>query len=439
MNKKTLSILVVIAVLTAGAAYWARSSRSAPEVKELSGAKLFPGLIDKVNDVAKLEIQNKDGKFGLAKNGEAWGMADKGGYPVNLDKVKEIIVAVANMAIVEKKTAKPEYYSSLDVQDVGTPDAASTQVVLFDKDGQQLAAVLLGKPRITKAFGGQPALFVRKVGDPQAYEVTGRVWVDGNATNWLDKQAAKLEKSRVRKVETKHADASTFEIHKNVPEDQVFTITGLPEGAELKWNGVADPVAAALENWNFEDVQLSSGVDLSGATTVETTYTTWDGLVVTAKLYEKEEKAWLAVSAAFDPAARYVPAEKVGPEVPEDGAVPAPKAPDVLAKSPEDVQKEAAELNARVGQWLFAIPGYAATNFKKTVKDMVKEAAPPADPGAQPVDDGHDHELDDETVGHEDATPPPGGEAPANPPATGDAPATPPAEPANPPKEPPGR
>lgn len=384
MNTKTLTTLIVIAAVCAGGAWFAsRSSDAARSDTRSTGPKLFPELEKRVNDVAKVEITNKDGKFALERKGDQWGMTDKGGYPINFDKVKELVVGVSNMEIVEKKTAKPELHSSLDVQDVTVKDSPAVEARFFDAGGQELAAVVLGKARTTKSFGGQYAMFVRKVGDPQAYEVTGRLYVDGTSTNWLDKQIVKLEKTRVRQVETKHADGTVFEIKKNVPEDQAFAVTALPEGAELKWNGVADGVAAALEWLNFEDVAPAGSVDLAGVTPTETTFTTWDGMRVVAKLYEKDDKAYLVMHSSFDEAARYQPEPEVGPQAPPESsdpsATPEPAKSDSVGKAPEDVRKDVEELNAKFQQWTYVIPGWNAANFKKTVKDMVKEPTPPSD------------------------------------------------------------
>lgn len=430
MKQKTLLILIVTAVAASAAAYLATRAEPTASAEAKTGEMLFPGLVERVNEVAKVEIKNKDGGFAVVKDGDTWGMADKGSYPVNFDKVKELVVTIARMSIVEKKSAKPENHAAMDLNDVDAKESAATQVKLFDQSGAELAAVLIGKARTTKGFGGQHAMYARKVGDPQAWEVTGRVWIDGTSTNWLadNRQIAKLEKSRVRSVETRHADGARLSVFKNVPEDQAFAVGDLPEGAELKWNGVADATAAALEYLTFEDVAPAGSVDLAGLTPTETTFTTWDGLVLTARLFEKGEgeasKSYLTLAASFDESKRFKKEAPVGPPPPEptDPAAPATETPapaeEFVGKAPEEVRKEADELNAKLSKWTYTLPGYSAANFKKTVKDMLKEPAapseapaeealpaeglPPADEGKSGHDehDGHDH-------GAEPATEPP--------------------------------
>jgi hypothetical protein len=419
MKQKSLGILLAVAAVASLVAYFATRSEPTATAETKTGEKLFAGLVDRVNDVAKVEIANKDGAFTLAKDGESWGLTEKGGYAVNFDKVKELVVTVAQMAIVEKKTAKKENHASMDLLDGDAKENGATRVKLFDKSGAELAAVLIGKTRTTKGFGGQYAMYVRKVGDDQAWEVTGRIWIDGTATNWLadNRQITKLEKSRVHSVETQHADGTKLSVFKNVPEDQAFAVGDLPEGAELKWNGVADATAGALEYVTFEDVAPRGSVDLTGMTPVKTRFTTWDGLVVDVELYEKgegdEAKGYLTLAASFDETKRFKKAATVGPPPPDAAATdpnapaapvapiaangePAKPADEFVGKSPDDVKKEVDELNAKLSKWTYTVPGYTAQNFKKTVKDLLKEPAAPegaaGDGTTPPADDGHDHD-----------------------------------------------
>ncbi|MCE9596085.1 MAG: DUF4340 domain-containing protein [Planctomycetes bacterium] len=418
MNQKTLGVLVAAAVAASTAAFFATRSEPTASAEVKSGTKLFPGLIEHVNDVAKIEVRTKDGGFTVAKDGESWGLVDKGGYPVNLDKVKELVVTVAQMAIVEKKSARPENHAAMDVQDVDVKDSGATQVKLFDASGKEAAALLIGKARTTKGFGGQYAMFARKVGDPQAYEVTGRIWVDGAAANWLadNKQVLKLEKTRVHSVVTRHADGTVLDVHKNVPEDQAFAVADLPEGAELKWNGVADATAGALEYLTFEDVAPAGSVDLTGLTPIATQFTTWDGMVVDVELYEKGEgdaaKGYVAVKASFDETKRFKKVAPVGPPPPEanptdptwatppaDAAKPATD--EFVGKAPDEVRKEVDALNAKLSKWIYTVPGYTAANFKKTIKDMLKDKSAP-----QEHDEGaHDDGLPPELLSPEEQTP----------------------------------
>ena len=59
-------------------------------------------------------------------------MAEKGGYPADLGKLREYLLKVANAKLVEKKTAKTERYPDLGLSDISDPKAKGTAI---DIDG----------------------------------------------------------------------------------------------------------------------------------------------------------------------------------------------------------------------------------------------------------------------------------------------------------------
>ncbi|HTF87047.1 MAG TPA: DUF4340 domain-containing protein [Planctomycetota bacterium] len=435
MNSRTIQIMAVVALAVAGAAWYSsRPAKPASAQQSQVGVELFPGLAKKAAEVQTVKVQAKGQSFTLDKQGDAWGMSDKGGYAVNFDKVKDLVSKLAYFKIVEKKTADPERFAKLDLEDADKPESKSTRVTLSDKAGSVLADILIGK----SATGGGPnlaSMYVRRPGENQTYEVSGTVYIDGAANNWLDKQIVKLERARVHKVESLTSDGSKLVISKATPDDKNFAVADVPAGAELKWPGVADGVAGALEYMNFDDVEPAGTRDFTDPSTATTTLQTFDGLLVTVKVLEKEGKFYGQFSAKADPAARVevtkfeppppaptpAPTDPAAPPAPIDPNAPAPAAPapietkSVPGKTAEEVAKEASELDARLSKWTFVLPGYAASNFTKKMSDMLKEPEPPAVPGSplldptaptvppvddgatkqpdQPIDDGHGHDL----------------------------------------------
>ncbi len=424
--------MTLVALAVAGAA-WYSSRQAAPvaDAASVAGSPLFPGLAKKTASVQTIKVLSKGATFTLVKQGEVWGMSEKGGYAVNFDKVKDLVAKLAYFKIIEKKTDRPELFSKLELEDPSAAEAKSTQVTISDASGAVLADILIGK----SSGGGGPGLastFVRRPAENQTYEASGTVSIDGIANNWLDKQVIKLERARVHKVETTQADGSKLVLSKTAPDDKNFGVLDLPVGAELKWPGVADGVAGALEYLNFDDVQAAGSVDFSAPTATTTTMQTFDGMLVTVKVLENEGKFYGQFSARFDPSLRvevtkFEAPPPAGPEVPKPAdpnapaeadpaaAIPPPAQPietkSVPGKKEEEVAKEASELDARLSKWTYVLPGYAASNFTKKMSDMLKEVAPvepvidpnaplpptdgvvPAQDPTKPVDDGHGHEV----------------------------------------------
>jgi hypothetical protein len=73
----------------------------------------------------------------------------------------------------------------------------------------------------------------------------------------------------------------------------------------------------------------------------------------------KDDQAWIRLNASFE-----APAEPVKPE----GAK-------AKLKSAEDVQKEAAQLNARTANWAYRMPTYKAEAMRRKLNDLLEEKA----------------------------------------------------------------
>ena len=118
MNSRTILILSVVTALVAAAAFFSLRSREAlTAAAETSSASLVPELDSRVNDAAAVTVTSAEGTFRLERTEDGWGAADKGGYPVDFERVKGLVLGVAGFDIVEAKTDNPDYYDKLGVQD----------------------------------------------------------------------------------------------------------------------------------------------------------------------------------------------------------------------------------------------------------------------------------------------------------------------------------
>jgi len=387
MNNRLIVSLVVITALVAGAAVM---SLRRPDAHVRTGESLTSGpflgdLSAHVNDAARVTITTSQGAFTVEKGDEGWGLQDKGGYPVDFNKVKAVVVGLSELEVAEEKTSNPEYYAKLGVEEIG-PDAASKRITIADGAGTVLADVLVGNARTSRGGGvGGSSLYVRREGAPTSYEVRGAVQVDGQATNWLDKQIIKLEAQRVRQVVIRHPDGEVLTVAKQEEGDAHFAVQDPPADRELIWEGVADSVGGALAWLSLEDVGPDLvDFDQQAATVAE--FTCFDGYVVTVETVEVDGKTYLRLHGALDESQR-ADAEIVGPEPAEpepQAEAEAPEGDEAAADSeeteePEDqgktadeVRAEAEALNEKVGAWIYEIPGYRATNLRKRMAELLK-------------------------------------------------------------------
>ncbi len=377
MNTRTILILFVVTVAVAVAAVQSmRSRESLTAAEDVSGASLVPDLVDRVNDVAAVAVTSTEGSFRLERGEQGWGAADKGGYPVDFERVKALVVGVAGFDIVEAKTSNPDYHAKLGVEDVEAQDSSSTRVTLEDQGGAVLADVLVGEPRVARGRGAanQGSQYARRADDPQCYEVKGRVRIDAVISNWLDKEIVRIEPERIRQVEIRHADGERLVVYKDSEDDENFSVQDLPAGRELMWAGVADSIAGAIAYLNLEDVGTAEMIDFDAQETTTAEFSTFDGLIVSVTTAEVDEKAYLKLSAIFDESAR-TPEAAPAETPPEEGEEPAQEEAEEEdpGKTREEVLEEASQINARGTMWTYVVPGYTAANLRKRMDELLKE------------------------------------------------------------------
>lgn len=417
MNQRTLSLLAAVTVgFCAAAAYFVNRSRPETAAQAKAGAPLLESLRGHVNDVARVRVTTADEVYTLERRDAGWGLLEKGGYPVDVDKVKALVVGLSELALVEEKTANPALFARLGVQDPGTTaDTPSRRVELMDASGTVLADLVVGREVLARG-AGDPHLYVRRPDGGPALEVQGRVRVDDASSALLDREIAKLERKRVARVTVTHPDGEVLRVERPTADTADFTVADLPEGAELSWPGVAGGVAGALEYLNLEDVRPGDAA-FDAAAAVRTRFETFDGLVVTTESLEEEGRVLVRVQAAYDASLR--PSEPVGPTEAEGEQAPP------AVKAAAEVEAEAAAINARVGHWIYVVPGYAGSNLRKRMAELLaKPEEASAEDAAGAAEEPGEPPPEEPTAGEEQDQPPP---ADGTPPAE-DAPAEPPAD-----------
>lgn len=417
MKSKTLLVLVVVTGAALGAAMLTQRGSSRSQAAAETGGKLFGDLAGRINDAASLTVQKGKDQTTIARKGDAWVMGSKSDYPVEFEKVKEALVALADFKVVEGKTSNPEFYGQLGVSDPAPDNTTAKLVTIKDAAGKDIASVIVGNMSSSRA-GAVPAYFVRKPGEKQSWLVEGRFNAEPDALSWMKRDMISVDKGRIKSVTVTHpseaatgeAQPETLKILRDTQEDPQFLLQDKPADRELKQETVTDQIANGLSYLTFEDVRPAAEVDFTaqpvaekkdepkpeeakpegaseekapeptaapsaGPATAE--FRAFDGLVVTVKMAPKDGKMWAQFAASFDEAGAAAAAQ-VKPEEKKEGEPPAPLTPPTKLKTADEVKKEVADLNARLGSWAFALPEYRAKQIASRMADMLKDPAPPA-------------------------------------------------------------
>ncbi|MBT3334677.1 MAG: hypothetical protein HN394_24500, partial [Rhodospirillaceae bacterium] len=112
MKTKPFALLAVVTALSIAAAIWSSVERSRATASAAPPGSLFADLITQVNDIARIDVQTPKLAFTILR-GEGdgqegdWGVKERSGYPVKFATIKQAVVGIANMRLLEAKTAKP--------------------------------------------------------------------------------------------------------------------------------------------------------------------------------------------------------------------------------------------------------------------------------------------------------------------------------------------
>ncbi|MEX2643309.1 MAG: DUF4340 domain-containing protein [Acetobacterales bacterium] len=380
MRKNQLVILAVVTALFAAAAGYLLYERQARVITAVAaGERLFPGLIDEVNRVATVEIRNSDGTFtAIRRDGGEWVIEEKHGYPAKVAKIRELILALANARILDKRTSNAELYAQLQVEPIDSEDAKSGQVILKAENGEQMAGLVIGKRRLRGRFGaGTDELYVRKIDAEQSWVADDIPSVLGGLNQWLDRDLVNVARARVRRVTNSRPEGDQLVLRRPSPDASDVAVEDLPKNAKLD-QFRANDVASALEWLILDNVKPAD--DLA-ASTIEgySRYETFDGLIIDVTVRtagkpgtkdgEPEADRWIVLDAGFNP-------EGVSEAAPAEPA-PATEFPQETAKddgglkAPEAVGENAAKLAERFKGWAYKVPDWKIEVFLRRQADLI--------------------------------------------------------------------
>jgi hypothetical protein len=320
-------VLAVVAIATGDRGI----SRVAP------GERAFPALAAKLGDVGSVEVKRKALSLTFVRDGDNWLVAEKGNYPAAAGKVRQIVLAMADLLLVEAKTQQAQFYPRLDVEDPG--NGKSTLVTLKDKSGQTLAELIIGKRRFDRLGTGNDGIYVRKPGGTQAWLARGSLEFSDQLSNWLDRRILDIPEKRIAKATLTQPDGTKLVITRTKPEEK-FTVEDAPADAKFKSETTTSEPAMALESLDLDDVKPAAEMPVPDTDIVTGSFTTFDGLTVDVRLIDKDDMHWVALSAAGSGAA----------------------------------EAEAKAIGDKASHWTYAIPSYKATQLKMKLADLLEPA-----------------------------------------------------------------
>lgn len=357
MKTRSLIILAAITALALTGAGAAVVKRQDETGGPKTPATLYPGLVDRINTVATIDVIIPNFKFSIVRAEDgSWSVPEKGGYPVEFGTVKQAVVGMARLKPLAPKTARPELHAKLSLGDP-REKGKGTYIGLKDKDGAEIAAIIVGK---TKSVATQTRVgwhYVRRGGEDRTWLAAGRIEVWDDVTRWLDSTMPLIKRARVRAVSTIKDTGESMTVSRSKTEARDFILENIPEGRKVAYDTAPNALGSAMGFLNFDDVRLVAEGEFDKPPHIAR-YQTFDGLTVDARLRKHGQFWWVNFAFSFDEKARRVD------ELDEDEAK--------KMLSPEEVASEVEEHTATYSPWAYRLPKYKSDDFLTDVEKLTE-------------------------------------------------------------------
>ena len=361
MTPRRLIVLLALGLVVIAGAIYLSMQRSLPRDTTISH-HVLPDLAGALNDVHQLSIIKAGDQTSvtLKRADAAWQVVERSDYPADASKVRKLLIDLSQLETVEEKTSNPKHYPQLGVEDIKDPKATGVRVDLAGP--KQPQSVIVGKT------SGMQSTYVRVPGQPQSYLAKPQISVDGEPANWLDRSLMDIAAARVQEAHVRAAAGAPYTVKRDTREQSDFTAPDLPNGRTLSNPTAANSASSALAGLTFDDVRAAKADEDWGKDTAQAEFRLFDGTVITVRGRTVDDKHWIRVTSAFDPALNErfaqpnktdsttpAPADKDAPPKP---AAPAANTPGGPAKTAAEVRAASEALAKRTDGWVYSIPGY---------------------------------------------------------------------------------
>ncbi len=350
MRPRIAIILLVIAIIVLGAG-WQFGLRTQPpgQVTVAPGTLVFPGLAEKLQKAAKVEIRHQAQVLDITLANGTWGLPDRGGYPVQQDRLRELLTGLTELRITEPRTADAGEYARLGVEDPQAAGANSNLLDVFDNTGAPIATLIVGHRR-TRTRGNLPeAVYIRRPGETQSWLAEGSLPVDADPQLWLARDIVNIDHAKIASI-TVHRGDATLVFGKDAKDADKFALTAPTDHPKLDDYKI-DDVGRGLEQVTLTDVKPAAQEPGTKLGTAD--YVTTDGMTVTVTVFKNDKDIWAQFAATGQGAA----------------------------------QKTAAALQATVGGWAYQLGAWKEQAFVPALDDLKADApaTPPAPAPATPA------------------------------------------------------
>jgi hypothetical protein len=309
MKPKTFVMIALAAVISGAAAVAAYTTYNQWDQGRVVGEKLVPALASGNVDVSSLVITREGNTLTLESNANGqWSIKERDSYPADPDKVRALLVKLAQAELIEAKTRMPDRHALLELEDPSSKDAKSRSLKLLDGSGKTIADLVIGKRRWDAFGSGKSGTYVRKAGDAQTWLANAEIDVRAEVRSWINPTLVETESDKIQTLTIHIPGEELLKIERDASDKSKTQFVGLPADAKLKDTTAADGVLRAAARIDVDDVRKLDAPPSGDVSTVS--FKNEQGLEITYWLRKDGDDYWLSIAASGEGDAKEM-AEKI--------------------------------------------------------------------------------------------------------------------------------
>jgi Domain of unknown function (DUF4340) len=329
MTARRVALLFAIGIAVIALAAW-MSSRNRGDASSIAGTRVLPGLHASLNQVTQVRITKAGGtRATLDREASRWVVGERG-YPADSGKLRQLLLDLASLQAVQRKTRIASNYPVLGVADVTSPKATGARIDIVSP-GKTWSLIVGDSADANDSY-------VRLVDSVQSLLASPLVQVDADPKLWLDPTIVNIAQDRVSAIDERPAKGPDFSVSRAKKSQADFAVVGVPRGRKLTGPDAADTMGSALSNLTLTDVRKAAGAP-SAAGVSHAVFRTFGGLEIDVSGYEDGKTHYVDLSAH---------------------ALSKPAA------------AEAAAINSRVQGWDYEIPGYRYDEIFQPIEGLLQ-------------------------------------------------------------------
>ena len=321
---KTLAIVLVILLVSLVAIIFTNKQGNDTSASGL----LFPELRKQINEISQVSISKASESFTITNDSDRWVLTERNNYPVDIGKLRQLLLALADAKMLEEKTSDIEMYERLGVENIGK-NSTGIEIRISGLDLEK--SLILGK------LAQRKYRYARIPGQSKSWLIDQNPDLPNNLGGWLLPEILDIDKSRIQAITITHSDGETIYIEKQNSEDGNFDVSNIPDGRELSYASVVNSIANVLSDLKLQEIAKASEVETDD-NSVETIFRTFDGLKITINSSLLEDETWITVNTNQD----------------------------------EMKSEEAVKINEKLSGWKYQIQSYKGNQLRRRWDDILK-------------------------------------------------------------------